>query len=292
MRRAFLSAALIAFCIGCTQLPAQTELDKKFVTTSDGVRIHVMDSGKGQAGTLVFIPGWTVPAEIWRPQIEYFTKAGYRVIAIDPRSQGDSDKPTEGHYPERRARDYKEVVENLKVNQPVIVGWSMAVGELLEYVDQFGADGLKGVVLVDGTVALPPAFMPVFGKFLKQMQVDRKGFTDQFVRSWFARPQSPRYYSMMIDGVMKTPTNSAVALGAGAMGKMDLSPALTKLSSTPVLYVCTPQMKDQVTIVKGKLPNARVEIFEKAGHALFVDEPARFNVLLEGFMKSTQLSAK
>lgn len=30
---------------------------------------------------------------------------------------------------------------------------------------------------------------------------------------------------------------------------------------------------------------ARVEIFRDAGHALFVNEPARFNALLESFME-------
>jgi pimeloyl-ACP methyl ester carboxylesterase len=32
------------------------------------------------------------------------------------------------------------------------------------------------------------------------------------------------------------------------------------------------------------IPNARLEIFEGDGHALFVDDPDRFNGLLEDFI--------
>jgi pimeloyl-ACP methyl ester carboxylesterase len=33
-------------------------------------------------------------------------------------------------------------------------------------------------------------------------------------------------------------------------------------------------------------PKTRVELFEEAGHALFVDEPERFNRVLDSFSRS------
>src|SRR5689334_9917088 len=104
------------------------------ITTSDGVRIHYIELGKGDP--IVLIPGWTLPADIWSPVMDRLYEH-YRVIAVEPRSQGDSDKPADGNYPERRARDYKELVDALKLQRPLFVGWSMAVPELLSYVDQF-----------------------------------------------------------------------------------------------------------------------------------------------------------
>ena len=90
-----------------------------------------------------------MPAWIWQKQIDEFSK-NYHVIAVDPRSQGESDKPTYGHLPETRARDYKELVDHLGLKQPVLVGWSMACGELVKYAEQFGTDNVGGFVLVDG----------------------------------------------------------------------------------------------------------------------------------------------
>jgi len=34
-------------------------------TTSDGVRLHVIEAGPPQAQTIVFVPGWTMPAWIF-----------------------------------------------------------------------------------------------------------------------------------------------------------------------------------------------------------------------------------
>ena len=110
-----------------------------FFKTSDGIRIHYLEAGSGRP--IVFIPGWTMPAWIWQKQIDEFSKK-YHVVAVDPRSQGESDKPTYGHLPETRARDYKELVDQLGLKQPVLVGWSMACGELAKYAEQFGGEKL------------------------------------------------------------------------------------------------------------------------------------------------------
>lgn len=41
--------------------------DGSFIT-SDGVKLHYLESGTGP--TILFVPGWTMPAEIWQPQID------------------------------------------------------------------------------------------------------------------------------------------------------------------------------------------------------------------------------
>jgi microsomal epoxide hydrolase len=52
----------------------------------------------------------------------------------------------------------------------------------------------------------------------------------------------------------------------------------------PLLYVVTPQFAAQAQNLEKNRPGTRIEIFERAGHALFVDEPERFNSLLAGFV--------
>src|SRR5580698_11091822 len=123
-----------------TQTPTTATTTKSgFFTTSDGIRIHYLEAGSGRP--IVFVPGWTMPAWIWEKQIAEFSKK-YRVIAVDPRSQGESEKTPNGHLPEARARDYKELVDQLGLKQPVLVGWSMACGELMKYVEKNGTDNI------------------------------------------------------------------------------------------------------------------------------------------------------
>ena len=118
---------LCFFCPSCSfsrVLHAAATVKSEFFTTSDGVKLHYLESGAGP--TILFVPGWTMPANIWQPQIEYFSR-NYHVVAIDPRSQGDSDKTPDGNYPGRRAQDYKELIDHLGGSPVVMVGWSLAV---------------------------------------------------------------------------------------------------------------------------------------------------------------------
>jgi len=71
----------------------------------------------GQGTPIVFIPGWTMAADIWEGQIAYFSKS-HRVVAYDPRSQGRSSKTPEGSYPIARGADLHSILDQLRVDPP------------------------------------------------------------------------------------------------------------------------------------------------------------------------------
>src|SRR5438876_5049906 len=169
--------AMVLMCmVAAPSLVAQVA-KSDFFKTSDGIRIHYLEAGSGRP--IVFIPGWTMPAWIWQKQIDEFSKK-YRVIAVDPRSQGESDKPNYGHLAETRARDYKELVDHLALKQPVLVGWSMACNELMKYLEQFGTDNVGGFVLVDGFLSDKPSAEMFFfiSGWMNLLQQDRQKQTD------------------------------------------------------------------------------------------------------------------
>src|SRR5271154_2137176 len=207
--------------------------------TSDGVSIHYLEAGTGRP--IVFIPGWTMPAWIWQKQIDEFSKK-YHVIAVDPRSQGESDKPTYGHLPETRARDYKELVDHLGLKHPVLIGWSMACGELIEYAEQFGTENIRGIVLVDGFISDKPSdlFIPISG-WLTQIQQDRQKQMDRFVRSMFKKPQPEDYLERILDASMQVPSDTAILLIYNMIAVKDFSPGLASLAAMktnhPVLFM-------------------------------------------------------
>ena len=61
------------------------------VAGADHNRIHYLSAGPSDARhTLLYIPGWRVSALIWSKQLDFFSQKGYRLIAIDSRSRGDS----------------------------------------------------------------------------------------------------------------------------------------------------------------------------------------------------------
>src|SRR5437016_13222812 len=256
-----------------------------FFKTSDVIRIHYVEAGSGRP--IVFIPGWTMPAWIWQKQIDDYSK-GYHVIAVYPRSQGESDKPPYGHLPETRARDYKELVDHLGLKQPVLVGWSMGCGELMKYVEQFGTDNLGGLVLVDGLVwdKLSPEMLAALSGWMNQLQQDRQKQADGFIRSMFKKPQTEDYLKRVIDASTQVPADTAVVLIYNMIAVKDFSTGLARMNR-PVLFAYQPDSQPSADYLKSKLGDKlRVERFDGDGHALFVDDPEKFNHALEEFLHS------
>jgi non-heme chloroperoxidase len=274
-------------------LHAAAALKSEFFTTSDGVKLHYLESGveSGSGPTILFIPGWTMPAEIWQPQIDYFGR-NYHVVAIDPRSQGASGKPADGNYPGRRAQDYKELIEHLGGAPIVMVGWSLAVREALTYVEMFGTYKLSALVLVDlglYTVSTQEERDRRYDMF-HNFQSNRKQFADTFVRGMYHKPHSEEYLDSVIAASLKTPTNSAVAMLAELALKNDLRPVLPKIK-IPLLAVMTVNNRASAELISATVPGSQAEVFEDAGHCLFVDDADRFNTLLESFLKKGSLGS-
>src|SRR5262245_48140782 len=115
---------LAGTALGQSQPPAQRPHDANaaalgadgYFTTSDGVRLHYRSKGTGRP--VVFVPGWTLPGEIWEPQIREFS-ARYRTIALDPRAQGRSDMTGEGLFNGRRGKDVRELLDHLDLSNGV-----------------------------------------------------------------------------------------------------------------------------------------------------------------------------
>jgi microsomal epoxide hydrolase len=277
-------AAILLCILSVPSVKAQAT-KSGFFQTSDGVRIHYLEAGSGRP--IVFIPGWTMPAWIWQKQIDEFSK-NYHVIAVDPRSQGESDKPPYGHLPETRARDYKELVDQLGLQHPTLVGWSMACGELVKYAEQFGTDNVAGLVLVDGLLTdhpSPEMFVGLSG-WMNQLQLDRQKQADGFVRTMYKKPQSDDYLNRVIDASAQVPADTAVVLIYNMIAVKDFSPGLARMNR-PVLFTYQPESQQTADFLKSKLGDKlRLERFDGDGHALFVDDPQKFNRVLGEFLQS------
>jgi non-heme chloroperoxidase len=289
VKRKVLFIWLLTFC-GIAAV-AQTKQSSAFFTTSDSVKIHYIEAGSGQP--IVFVPGWTMPAWIWQPQIDELSNK-YHVIVVDPRSQGESDKPTFGHLPETRSRDYKELIDHLQLKRPVLVGWSLACSELMKYVEQFGTDNLAGLVLVDGLLweRLKPDVFADYSGWMNDLQQDRQRQVEEFVHGMFKKPQPAAYYKRLIDATNQVPTDTAVVLIYNMLAVKDFSAAIAKVNR-PLLYAYEPFTQSTADLLKAKLgDDARLEKFDDAGHALFVDDADRFNQLLEKFVEGLRLAPR
>jgi microsomal epoxide hydrolase len=264
--------------------PTHPFLKDAFLTMPDGAKIHYVEAGQGSP--IVFIPGWTMAADIWEGQIAHFSKS-HRVIAYDPRSQGLSSKTPEGSYPTARAADLKAILDQLHLAPATLVCWSMAVAECVAYVDAYGTGQISGLVLVDGFLGDTSDPQRTAGtvQFIAQMQRNRRPLTEAFVRSMYKKPRSEEYLKHVIEESLQTPTDTAVALFVGTLG-WDGSKALAKIDK-PTLLAFSERPPAAATYEKmhAAIAGSRLEVFQ-AGHALFVDEPEKFNKLVEDLVGS------
>lgn len=263
-----------------------------FVTTPDGIKIHYIEAGPAKevanSPAILFVPGWTMPADIWEYQISYFSEAT-RVVAMEPRSYGLSSQTTEGNYPEAHARDIRAVLDQLKLQPAILVGWSLGVDDVTAYIDQFGTDGISALVLVDELFVFQrdSDFMKEYFDFSWNLQKDRPAATAKFVREMYKKPRSEEYLQRITREAMLTPTNTAVAL-LDAWVARDRAATLAKIDR-PTLIVSASYggdlkyLKTQQNMER-RIRGSRLEIFEDAGHALFVDDANRFNALLDDFL--------
>ena len=249
-----------------------------FVTTADGVDLHWTAAGSGPS--ILFVPGLSLSGEIWQPQLDHFAAAGYRVVAMDPRSQGRSSQPRDGHYPEARARDIKAVVDELDLAPTVLVCWSLAVGECVSYVEQFGTGTLRGLALVDGMAGgePDPVLTPLLLRSVGNLQRNRQAGTEAFIASMYRTPQTPEYLARMTEISLRTPTDALAALMVGGM-TADFRPTLSKIDRPTLLAVARSPWLPKYEEMRDLIPGVRFEVFD-AGHALFVDQAERFNQVL------------
>ena len=277
MTRLFPRFALLALLA----LPAQAA-DLAF-TTSDGVRLHIIDQGPPTGHTIVFVPGWTMPAWIFQAQINAFARQGYHTVALDPRGQGDSDIAFSGYDQNRRGQDIAELIARLPREPVLLVGWSLGVLDSLAYVAQSGDSRLAGLVLIDNSVGEDPPPVPAAGG-RRAPKLPREEQMRRFVAGMFRTSPGPVYLERLTETALRTPPEAAAALASYPVPRTYWRDAVYS-TRKPVLYVVRPKFAAQAANLTAHHPAAESYLFESAGHALFVDEPDRFDAVMQSFIK-------
>jgi len=277
-RRAILAAA-IATLVAPAVHAAEAA---RWFTTTDGVRLRYLDAGTGR--TVVFVPGWCMPSWIFEPQIQALSRR-WRVVSLDPRGQGESEVPRRGYDPTRRGQDIRDLLAHLGGGRVVLAGWSLGVLDALSYTDMAGDGRLAGLVLIDNSVgegrAPPPRSTP--SRFFINLRQRRDVTVRGFVRSMYKTPQDAAYLDGIARQAQRMSVEASIQLLSYPRPREFWKQSLYAVRR-PVYYAVTPRLRSQAELVAQNHPQPMVEIFDGAGHALFVDEAARFNASMEIFL--------
>ena len=286
---------LVALALSCTALTANGAPVSGFTRGADQVRIHYLESGSPDAPrTLLFIPGWWVSVAIWSQQLDYFAAHGFRAVAIDSRSQGESGIAAGGNAPENRAGDIRQVIANLHLKNVILVGWSQGAQDVAAYVDRFGTGAVDGLVLVDSPVsagpndiAANPGFMKAIAAGLASYAKDPRGYSDGMMRAIMHAPPAPLSFASLDDESMKTPVDTGISMLTQDLFTTDRRPYLKRFDKpTLVLASGESPLLDAQRQMARELPHATFDAIGHAAHAVFVDQPATFERKLTAFADS------
>jgi pimeloyl-ACP methyl ester carboxylesterase len=112
---AFCLASFVA-SVGVVAAQSQTEQIEHHVVKIDGTRLHYVTAGTGDP--VLLLPGWPESWIAWRKVVPLLVHAGRRVIILDPRGIGESEKPANGYDLDTAARDIHEFLEATQLASP------------------------------------------------------------------------------------------------------------------------------------------------------------------------------
>jgi len=169
--------------------PAGTPFRAQY-RTIDGTRVRMIDTGNGTP--VVFIHGFGASMYGWRYQLPVIVAAGYRVVVIDNRGFGFSDKPAHGYSNAAYAHLVVSLLDSLGIASAVLVGHSMG-GAIAAEVALAHPDRVRGMVLIDAAGygvrwpgVLKVAHWPFVGAIATSFR--SRWVTGRILRSTFADP--------------------------------------------------------------------------------------------------------
>jgi non-heme chloroperoxidase len=256
----------------------------------DGADLAYTDTGEGRP--LLLLHGVCMSRLFFERNIDALAR-GHRVVAVDFRSHGDSTPGEGGHTVAQYARDVRALLEHLDLTDVVVVGWSMGALVTWEYLAQFGADRVTGVVVVSqGPSDLIQTDWPHgiadpagLGGFIEAMQGDFRGFFAGFVPLMFADglADEPERVERFVDEICRVGVNAGTAIFAD----QTLRDYRSVIPSFTVPHLLVWGADEKViasasgTWLADALPDGELVTFAASGHCPMWEEPDRFNALVE-----------
>ncbi len=266
-----------------------------YMATMDRVAIYYEDKGEGKP--VVLIHGWSGS----RIQYAFSTpvlSSKFRVITYDHRGHGASEKPEHGLTMKRLAMDLEELLAHLDLRDVVIVGWSMGAQVLFEYVKNFGCGRLDKTVIIDMTPKLINDENWNLGLYhgdfdhednlhaLSTMCHDWEDYAEMFIKK--AAPKlTAEEFRLAFKESRKNIPHIMYAFWI-AMAAADYREELNKITvPSLILYgkestLYTPETAEYIF---NAIPESKKVEFENCGHMLVLEDPERFNKVIEEFVQ-------
>lgn len=267
------------------------------ITGGGGIQLHVQETGNPGGKPILFLHGTSQSRLAWSRQLHSDALAEFRLVAMDLRGHGDSEKPRDAYGDSSVwAEDVRAVIDGLGLEMPVLCGWSYGGILIGDYVARFGEHDLAGINLVAGiwqlgaplfeSGALGDDFVAnVPGLFAEDVE-EGMAALQEFVRQLFhADPAVEDYYFFLGFNAL-VPPRVRSGLFARELDHTEVfrgmrTPMLLSYGETDGILL--PGAGRELA---GLCAHATLSTYPNASHALFWEYPERFNRELREFRLS------
>lgn len=262
------------------------------------VKLYYQDLGKGRP--VVLVHGWPLDHTMWDYQVTALTDAGYRCISYDRRGFGKSDKPLTGYNYDTLTDDLKAIFDELQLDNAVLVGFSMAGGELVRYFSKYGGKGVSKLVLIssiapymlqtdDNPNGVPQEAIDDIANNIKK---ERAGFLGNFSKQFYGvsllnSPVSDQQLAWDLTVAMQATLKSTLGC-AVSFSSTDLRSEMGSIN-VPTLVIHGDN--DQTVPIKATgeqaaqmIADAQYIVYEDEPHGLFLTAKDRLNTDLINFI--------
>jgi pimeloyl-ACP methyl ester carboxylesterase len=264
-----------------------------YLERENGRRVYYEDNGSAER-TVILIHGWGMSLRMWDGNLPALLQAGYRVVALDHRGCGQSDKDFDDMSISAIAGDVTALVQTLGLSRVALNGWSLGGAVAVEAA---ASPDTRCAALVL-TCGATPAYLQkpdyphggteeALAETLEAMAADRANFLRGLSEGVCARETSEATIQWMWQIFMDASPLAARSLAE--LGPLDQRSTLASLQLPILSFVggCD-QIVDPAVCrsVADYHDNTQIVEFEAAGHAPQLEEPAGYQEALTAFLNA------
>jgi len=265
------------------------------ISGGDGVQLHVEEIGNRSGPPLLFIHGFSHNRLCWQRQTKSDLANDFRLVCIDNRGHGLSEKPKDAYGDTRLwADDIHSVITSLELDRPILVGWSYGGEIICDYLRHHGQEHIRGIHFVGAVSRLGQVALPFMGKEFIALAAgfgssDFERTVDalqQFLHLCFYGEPSPEDFCFFLGCSAIVPPHVRARLFGRNIENDDLLETFTH----PVLL--THGEADRIVLPKmakyhaTKIKHAHISYYKYVGHMPFWESSERFNSELRSFVIS------
>lgn len=259
---------------------------------ANGVRLYYQSVGEGPA--LLLLHGLGSSSDDWELQLPEFA-ARYRVVAMDLRGHGRSDKPRGPYTMGDFAADAAGLLEGLDIPQAHVLGLSLG-GMVAQQLALDWPERVLSLVLVNTFSRFVPWEPHLMRRIARRLATFGGGgmeaVAEAVAASLFPRPTQRPLYDEAVRRFARNDLNGYRA-SVAAILRFNVERRLGEIRC-PALIVAGDRDRTvswrQKALMARRLPRARLVVIPDSGHATPLDQPARFNQRVLAFLESLDTS--